>query len=92
MVGRWIRFGLSGLLLAWALSQPVQASEDFSKWFDAFKTSATDTALHDFLYNMPKGGDLHQHLSGSIFSEWWWQLALGKPAQGEIFFYPTPNG
>ncbi|MEJ6669716.1 MAG: hypothetical protein QNL18_02235 [Pseudomonadales bacterium] len=86
MVGRWIRFGLSGLLLAWALSQPVQASEDFSKWFDAFKTSATDTALHDFLYNMPKGGDLHQHLSGSIFSEWWWQLALGKPAQGEIFF------
>ncbi len=73
-------------MLGWILLQPVQANQEFSEWFDAFKTSATDAELHDFLYSMPKGGDLHQHLSGSIFSEWWWQLALGAPAQGEVFF------
>ena len=86
MVRCWIRFGLRSFLLGWILSQPVQANEAFSEWFKAFKTSATDAELHDFLYSMPKGGDLHQHLSGSIFSEWWWQLALGAPAQGEVFF------
>ena len=73
-------------MLGWALSQTVQASEGFSQWFDTFKASATDAELHDFLYGMPKGGDLHQHLSGSIFSEWWWALALGPPAQGEVFY------
>ena len=86
MVRCWIRFGLRSFLLGWVLSQPVQANEGFSEWFEAFKRSATDAELHDFLYSMPKGGDLHQHLSGSIFSEWWWQLALGAPAQGEVFF------
>ncbi|MBT5053073.1 MAG: hypothetical protein HOM69_07595, partial [Gammaproteobacteria bacterium] len=74
MVRRWIRFGLISFLLGWALSQPAQANETFSQWFEDFKASATDAELHDFLYSMPKGGDLHQHLSGSIFSEWWWQL------------------
>jgi len=56
MVRCWIRFGLRSFLLGWILSQPVQANEAFSEWFKAFKTSATDAELHDFLYSMPKGG------------------------------------
>jgi adenosine deaminase len=32
-------------------------------------------ALHDFLYRMPKGGDLHNHLSGAIYAESWIRVA-----------------
>ena len=35
---------------------------------------------------MPKGGDLHHHLSGGAFPEWYWDLALaGRPRA------PLPN-
>ncbi|MBT5197006.1 MAG: adenosine deaminase, partial [Gammaproteobacteria bacterium] len=45
-------------------------------WFEDFKDEATKEQLHQFLYEMPKGGDLHLHMSGSGFSEWWFELAL----------------
>jgi adenosine deaminase len=32
-------------------------------------------ALHDFLYRMPKGADLHVHLSGAIYAESWIRAA-----------------
>jgi adenosine deaminase len=32
-------------------------------------------ALYAFLYNMPKGGDLHNHLSGAIYAESWIRAA-----------------
>jgi adenosine deaminase len=32
-------------------------------------------ALHAFLVNMPKGGDLHVHLSGAVFAESWIRAA-----------------
>jgi len=32
-------------------------------------------ALYAFLYNMPKGGDLHNHLSGAIYAESWIKAA-----------------
>ena len=51
---------------------PLAASKD---WFEKFKSEATDSELHEFLYEMPKGGDLHLHLSGSGFPEWWYELA-----------------
>ena len=60
------------LLLGLLLGPPaVMADNGFSVWFENFKKSATDAELHAFLYAMPKGGDLHQHLSGSVFVEWW---------------------
>src|SRR5262249_47122940 len=31
--------------------------------------------LHDFLFRMPKGGDLHNHLSGSVYAESYIQYA-----------------
>jgi hypothetical protein len=32
-------------------------------------------ALHDFLFRMPKGGDLHNHLSGAVYAESYIQFA-----------------
>ena len=43
---------------------------EFAGWFEAFKVRATPLELHDFLWAMPKGGDLHLHITGSIFPEW----------------------
>ena len=75
------------LLLGLLLGPPaVMADNGFSVWFENFKKSATDAELHAFLYAMPKGGDLHQHLSGSVFVEWWWQLALNETEHGDVFY------
>ena len=71
------------------LSQPGLAAESFDVWFERFKDTATDTELHEFLHAMPKGGDLHQHLTGSIFPKWWWELALRGDAHGVEYFAKT---
>ena len=63
--------------MAMASSQPVPAA-----WFEAFKQQASDEQLYQFLYLLPKGGDLHNHLSGSGLSEWWWQLASDQQRNG----------
>ncbi len=58
----------------------------FSDWFEDFKSSASDGDLHQLLYEMPKGGDLHLHLSGSGFSEWWYELALLAKEKGYNYY------
>ena len=63
----------------------VQA-ENFSHWYESFKDEASDSELYRFLYLMPKGGDLHNHMSGSGFSEWWYELALDQKKQGYIYY------
>lgn len=62
------------------------ASNNPNEWFEAFKAEATDEELYQFLYAMPKGGDLHNHLSGSIISEWFYDLALAQQANGYRYF------
>jgi len=57
-----------------------------SDWFETFKASATDKELHQLLYEMPKGGDLHQHLSGAMFSKWWLDLALNARRDGYEYY------
>ena len=58
-------------------------------WFDAFRASATDDELLRFLHAMPKGGDLHNHISGSVHPEWFLELALAAPADGYNYFTKT---
>ena len=58
---------------------------EFAEWFEAFKTRATPSELHDFLWAMPKGGDLHLHITGSIFPEWWLELALASSKRIRVF-------
>lgn len=55
-------------------------------WFDDIKQSGNAEDLYRVLYHMPKGGDLHNHLSGSNFSEWWYELALAEEARGYIYY------
>ena len=55
-------------------------------WFTAVKTKATPQQLYTFLYALPKGGDLHDHLSGAGRSEWWWDAALAQQARGYTYY------
>ena len=61
-------------------------AESPQQWFEDFKAGASDAELYRFLYQMPKGGDLHNHLSGSGFPEWWYDLALVQAANGYRYY------
>ena len=73
------------LLLALVGCAPALAGD----WFERFKDEAADAALHRFLYAMPKGGDLHLHLTGSAFPEWLHELALAEAAHGVAYYVKT---
>jgi adenosine deaminase len=49
------------------LSQPTPQEARTIRAFNAAKTNPLQ--LHAFLANMPKGADLHMHLSGAIYAE-----------------------
>ncbi len=71
------------LIACFCLFSSVHAAAD---WFEDFKDSASPAELHAFLYAMPKGGDLHLHLSGSILSEWFYEHALAQKARGYSYY------
>lgn len=56
-------------------------------WFEKLKTNSTDQQLYGFLLQMPKGGDIHHHITGSNFSEWWWELAIDENRNGGYRYY-----
>lgn len=78
-------FFLVGLVLPAQAAVPPPA-DDMETWFEAFKATATDEELYRFLYAMPKGGDLHNHLSGSIIAEWFFELALDQARRGYRYY------
>ncbi|MBJ90029.1 MAG: adenosine deaminase [Woeseia sp.] len=55
-------------------------------WFDDIKTNGNSEDLYRVLYYMPKGGDLHNHLTGAVFSEWWYDLALKQKSRGYEYY------
>jgi adenosine deaminase CECR1 len=79
------------LALCLGIAPPLQAalppaSADIADWFEGFKRQASDEELYRFLYAMPKGGDLHNHLSGSIISEWFYDLAMAQAERGYRYY------
>jgi adenosine deaminase len=56
------------------------------RWFEEVKAGATPAQLYTFLYAMPKGGDLHNHLTGAVRSEWYWDAALAEETRGYIYY------
>lgn len=78
------RHGLLLFALTIVFSWPVFAAQEH--WFEKLKQNADDKTLYSFLYAMPKGGDLHNHLSGAAFPEWWYELALAQEARGFIYY------
>lgn len=67
-----LRAAVTGLVLALAVVVRVGAAGDAAEAATARKLTALRNqplALEAFLREMPKGGDLHNHLSGSIYAE-----------------------
>src|SRR5580765_1094756 len=54
---------------AWSQKKPASASAEqrTARYFDSVR--GQPLLLHDFLQQMPKGGDLHNHLSGAVYAE-----------------------
>lgn len=82
-------FFMSSILKSVLLLIAVFSSNAFSleQWFEDFKKSASDQELYTFLYALPKGGDIHNHLSGSNFSDWWYELATDQDKNGGYQYY-----
>ncbi len=79
-----IRAGLLVLLLGFGMgSHATRAAE---RWFEDVKATATPAQLYRFLYALPKGGDLHNHLPGSVRSEWFWDAAVAAEARGYTYY------
>ena len=66
------------LLLLLASSTPAD-------WFDEAKAGDAED-LYRVLYYMPKGGDLHNHLSGAAFPQWWYDAALAEKERGYVYY------
>ena len=72
--------------LGWLLPLALTAA-DFSARFEAIKRTATPAELYTFLYALPKGGDVHNHLGGAIRAEWWYAAATDPARNGGDTFY-----
>ena len=69
----------------WFLAILLCADAAFGDWFEELK-EGDDQTLYRVLYYMPKGGDLHNHLSGSNYSEWWYDLAVAQEDRGYTYY------
>src|SRR5687767_9661150 len=79
-----MRFRLQvAAVLLMSLSTAASAAE---RWFEELKRTATSQQLYTFLYALPKGGDLHNHLQGAILSEWMWDSALAQEKWGYTYY------
>lgn len=68
-------------LLSWAGDSPAA-----EPWFEAVKSGATPQQMYRFLYALPKGGDLHNHLTGAVRSEWYWDAAMAAEKRGYVYY------
>ncbi len=55
-------------------------------WFETVKNTATPEQMYRFLYALPKGGDLHNHLTGAVRSEWYWDAAMAAEKRGYLYY------
>jgi adenosine deaminase CECR1 len=80
-------FGALLLLAAGAIGMSgLSGSAHAADWFEEFKDEAAPADLHQLLFAMPKGGDLHLHLGGSVFSEWYYEAAVAQADNGYRYF------
>lgn len=63
------------------------AEQNAARAFDAAKTLGAPE-LYAFLKPMPKGADLHMHLSGAVYAE----TFIGEAAQAGLCLAPPPPG
>ena len=93
---RPLRLSAASLALALVALVPLRAQDrpavprDFAARFEQIKRSATPAELYTLLYDLPKGGDLHNHFGGSIWPSMWFAAGT-DPARngGDEFFTRT---
>lgn len=66
---------------------PKSSRKPMGELFEQIKSEASPEALYQFLYAMPKGGDIHHHFGGGILPETWWEVATDKNRNGGQEFY-----
>jgi adenosine deaminase CECR1 len=74
------------LLLLLTLAASAHAAS-FAARFEEIKKTAKPAELYTFLYALPKGGDIHNHLGGAIRPEWWFAIATDPARNGGDVFY-----
>jgi adenosine deaminase CECR1 len=74
------------LSLLLTLIIPIGTAVSAERWFEELKAHATPEQLYTFLYALPKGGDLHNHLMGAARSEWLWEAALAEEKRGYTYY------
>lgn len=75
------------LALAIPIISTLACAADFSARFDELKKSATPAQLYTLLYDLPKGGDLHNHAGGSDRAEWVFAVCTDSARNGGDAFY-----
>jgi adenosine deaminase len=74
VVGKAFKWLISSALFS--LSMQVFAYPSVNEYFNQIKQD--HKALNQFLYNMPKGGELHYHFSGGVYPEVMLEFAKKK--------------
>lgn len=74
------------LLLFVACTAGLHAG-DFGERFEALKQAATPAQLYALLYDLPKGGDLHNHAGGANIAEWILAIITDPQRNGGDTFY-----
>ena len=79
---------ISILCLISVAAAAFQEDQGFGSFFEMLKKTADPGELYTFLYDMPKGGDLHNHIQGGgNFAEMWFNIAIDKKRNGGNEFY-----
>lgn len=73
-------------LLAIVLACTASAAQ-FGPRFDEIAARATPAQLYAFLYDLPKGGDLHNHAGGSNRAEWIYAVCTDPTRNGGDTIY-----
>jgi len=81
------RRALLGAAVLALLSATGVSAADFGPRFDAIVARASPGQLYAFLYDLPKGGDLHNHAGGANRSEWVYDVCTDPKRNGGDTFY-----
>jgi hypothetical protein len=67
-----LKFVASAMIIvctAGATAVPPTPAQRTEKYLESIRTDSNPTRLTEFLAEIPKGGDLHHHLSGAVYAE-----------------------
>jgi adenosine deaminase CECR1 len=81
-----MRNRLVSCVLVWCCLSAWQVALGAEPWFEAVKVNAAPEQMYRILYALPKGGDLHNHLTGAVRSEWFWDAAMAGAQRGYVYY------